>query len=232
MNLLTALQAQPSEKCPYVFMDAERWAYYRDSVDTGQWRNRDLVNNTPRRFKTLCRRAGVREFTIHDLRRSCITNWARKLPIHVVQQLAGHADINTTRKYYLSVQDEDIRRAKKVQKALLGELPPVTTDPKLTPRGPKARFPEAQAVQAATGSRAVVEGWGSVPDRARTYNLRLRRPTLCPIELRERVFSVAGRWYRAAAMVSTVRGSSGGTRAWSGGARRPQVAVGRGDVER
>src|SRR5687767_10322681 len=25
----------------------------------------------------------------------------------------------------------------------------------------------------------------SVPDRARTYNLRLRRPTLCPIELRE-----------------------------------------------
>src|SRR4051812_5095767 len=25
----------------------------------------------------------------------------------------------------------------------------------------------------------------SVPDRGRTYNLRLRRPTLCPIELRE-----------------------------------------------
>jgi integrase len=29
-----------------------------------------------------------------------ITNWAQKLPIQVVQQLAGHSDISTTRKYY------------------------------------------------------------------------------------------------------------------------------------
>ena len=85
---------------------------------------------------------GEREFTIHDLRRSCITNWARKLPIHVVQQLAGHADINTTKKYYLSVQDEDIRKAKKVQKALLGELTSVATDPTLTHSGRKRDFPE------------------------------------------------------------------------------------------
>src|SRR5688572_26536580 len=72
-------------------MDAGRRAYYRERVDGGRWRSRALVDNMLRRFRTLCRQAGEREFTIHDLRRSCITNWARKLPIHVVRQLAGHA---------------------------------------------------------------------------------------------------------------------------------------------
>ena len=80
--------------------------------------------------------------TINDLRRSCITNWARKLRIDVVRQLAGHADINTTKKYYLSVQEEDIRKAKRVQKALLGKLTPVATDPKLTEKGGKRDFPQ------------------------------------------------------------------------------------------
>jgi integrase len=45
---------------------------------------------------------------LHDLRRSTITNWAKELPIQVVQQLAGHSDISTTRKYYLAVQPEDM----------------------------------------------------------------------------------------------------------------------------
>jgi Phage integrase family len=121
-------------------MDAGRWVCYRECVDAGRWRSRDLVNNTLRWFKTLCRRTGEREFTIHDLRRSCITNRARKLPIHVAQQFAGHADINTTKRYYLSVQDDDIRKAKRVQKAMLGDLTPVATDPKLTHKGRKRSF--------------------------------------------------------------------------------------------
>ncbi|MFC1737588.1 hypothetical protein ACFL1G_00880 [Planctomycetota bacterium] len=41
---------------------------------------------------------------MQDFRRSCITNWVRELPIHVVQKLAGHSDIKTTRLYYLSVE--------------------------------------------------------------------------------------------------------------------------------
>jgi hypothetical protein len=92
------------------------------------------VNNSLRRFKTLCRKAGVPDFSIHDLRRSCITNWARKLPIHVVQYLAGHGDINTTKEYYVSIQAEDVRKAKGVQDSLLGKMIPIVTDPKLTPR--------------------------------------------------------------------------------------------------
>jgi hypothetical protein len=104
LNALAALQAQAPEGCPYVFMDSDRWEYYRAAVIAKTWKpKRRLLNNVLRKFKTLCKRAGVGKFTIHDLRRSCITNWAKTQPIHVTQQYAGHSDINTTNEYYVSV---------------------------------------------------------------------------------------------------------------------------------
>ena len=72
----------------------------------------------------------------------CITNWARHLPIQVTQLLAGHSDIKTTQEYYLSVQDSDLKKAQRVQKKLLGEVPKADpTDPKLTLRTQKRDFP-------------------------------------------------------------------------------------------
>ena len=131
-------------------MDQGRWDYYRQRVQQEAWRgSMDLVNNVLRRFQTLCRKAGVKEYAVHDLRRSCITNWAKRLPIHVVQQLAGHADINTTRNYYLSVQAEDIKKAQEVQAAVLGTIPAGDlTDPKLTHWTGKRAFPGRRAGQA------------------------------------------------------------------------------------
>jgi len=41
----------------------------------------------------------------------------------MVQQLAGHSDIRTTQKYYLSIQSEDIKKAQRVQSKLLGKIP-------------------------------------------------------------------------------------------------------------
>lgn len=144
VDMLTAWQASAPEKCPYVFMDAERWDHYRKEVEAGTWNAEcDLVNNWLRRFKTLCRQSGIGRFTLHDLRRSCITNWARKLPIHVTQQLAGHSDIHTTQGYYLSVQEDDLAKAKRVQAKLIGGLkdaPP--SDPKLTQSTKKRVFPK------------------------------------------------------------------------------------------
>jgi integrase len=102
-------------------MEQGGWEHYRRRVAEGQWiQGQDLVNNVLRRFRTACRRAGVGPFTIHDLRGSCITNWARSLPIHVVQQLAGHSDIKTGQQYYLSVQSDDVTKAQRVQESLLG----------------------------------------------------------------------------------------------------------------
>jgi len=143
IDLLTQLQTLAPEKCPYVFMDAERWDFYRQRVDAKTWKSRDLVNNWLRRFQTLCKRAGVVQFTLHDLRRSCITNWARYLAIHVTQEFAGHCDIHTTREYYLSVRADDLAKAKRVQTKLMNglkDIPP--TDPKLTNSAQKRAFPK------------------------------------------------------------------------------------------
>jgi len=60
--------------------------------------------------------------TLHDLRRSAITNWAQTLPIQVIQQLAGHSDINTTRKYYLAVTPEDMVSADKAINSVLASV--------------------------------------------------------------------------------------------------------------
>ena len=114
-------------------MEPWRWDFYVEQVSSGRWAlGQDLVNNVLRRFKTIGRRAGVGPHTIHDLRRSCITNWARELPIHVVQQLAGHSDIKTTQTYYLSVQDDDLETARVVQSQILRGG---ATDPLLTHLG-------------------------------------------------------------------------------------------------
>jgi len=67
-----------------------------------------------RDFQVIRRRSGIERCTIHDFRRSAITNWARKLPIHVVQQFAGHSNMATTRKYYLAVTREDMVSASKI----------------------------------------------------------------------------------------------------------------------
>ena len=77
------------------------------------------VNNIARDFGVIRLHAGVAKCTLHDLRRSAITNWAQKLPIQVVQQLAGHSDISTTRKYYLAMRSEDLVSAKKLLNSIL-----------------------------------------------------------------------------------------------------------------
>jgi integrase len=147
VNILTAWQSVAPEKCPYVFMEEDRWNYYWQQVFDNKWRQgQRLVNNVLRRFKTICRRAAVGPYSIHDLRRSCITNWAKHLPIHVVQQLAGHSDIRTTQKYYLSVQSEDVKKAQRVQSRLLGKiLASDLTAPLVTHSARKRVFPGKQA---------------------------------------------------------------------------------------
>jgi len=150
VNLLMAWQSIAPENCPYVFMEHERWDYYRQQVAQGKWRTgQAMLNNVLRRFQTLCRKAKVGHYCLHDLRRSCITNWARKLPMHVVQKLAGHSDIRTTQQYYLSMQADDIKKVQDVQNELLGKIPGIDmTDPKLTHSAQKRSFPGKPAFRA------------------------------------------------------------------------------------
>jgi integrase len=145
VDLLTAWRSVAPQGCPYVFMEQARWDYYLRKVGKGRWRiGQDLVNNLLRRFKTICQAAGTGEYTLHDMRRSCITNWASQLPIHVVQQLAGHSDIRTTQKYYLLVQPQDLQKARAIQASLLGPVPKDDIDhPIVTYSRRKRRFPKS-----------------------------------------------------------------------------------------
>ena len=118
--LFADLQAQSEEGHPYIFISPKRLAWIIRRRTVGNWTPiSDVINNLVRDFGQIRKRAGVSKCTLHDLRRSAITNWAQKLPIQVVQQLAGHADISTTRKYYLAVRSEDMTSANKVLNSIL-----------------------------------------------------------------------------------------------------------------
>ena len=72
-----------------------------------------IVQNLWRDFGVLCKRAGVPRYSkpLHTLRKSCLTDWASRFPIHVVRAWAGHSNIETTATYYLQVSDSDFQRA-------------------------------------------------------------------------------------------------------------------------
>jgi len=111
--------------------------------------------------------------TFHDLWRTCITNWAKHLPIHVVQQLAGHGDINTTRKYYLSVQVDDLEKARQVQLQILADNP---TDQEMTNSAGKTpvsgRQPRRPAMHLTDLTALMPDG----PSRIRTLDQGIMSP--------------------------------------------------------
>lgn len=80
--------------------------------------------NLRRDFLAILSRAGLFKKTpegkkvffdkpIHSLRKSCITDWAGRYPMHVVKEWAGHSEISTTQQFYLKVSDSDYAKATK-----------------------------------------------------------------------------------------------------------------------
>jgi len=121
-NLLVDIQAQAQEGHPYVFISPARLERIKERRTIGKWNPRsELVNNLMRDFNVIRRRANVAECTIHDFRRSAITNWAKRLPIQVMQALAGHSNIATTKKYYLAVRSEDFATASELLNCILAK---------------------------------------------------------------------------------------------------------------
>ena len=123
IQLLANSQAESNEGNPYVFIKTNRLKHILRRRSEGTWKSDyEIVNNLCRSMEVICRRAKAELFTPHDLRRTCITNWAKKLPIQTVQHLAGHSNMMTTRKYYLSVQKSDLEVARKLQSKLMTKL--------------------------------------------------------------------------------------------------------------
>jgi integrase len=108
------------EGFPYILISPKRFQRIKELVEAGKWNDRKaVINNLTRDFEVVRHHSGIKKCTLHDLRRSVITNWAQELPIQVVQELAGHSNIATTRKYYLAVRAEDIDRANKLVNHIL-----------------------------------------------------------------------------------------------------------------
>ena len=71
-----------------------------------------MGSNLGRQWGRIVRNARVKPISLHDLRRTYITRLiGAGVPLPTVQKLAGHANIQTTLKYYNWVSDGDLREA-------------------------------------------------------------------------------------------------------------------------
>jgi integrase len=111
INVLTKLQLDPTAGQVYLFVRGK-------GPQVGQ---RMARNNIWRDFNAIRRKAGLPLCSMHDLRRSFCTNLSRAIPMHVVQELAGHSDIRTTRRYYVQVEPELMKAACRVVETALEE---------------------------------------------------------------------------------------------------------------
>ena len=113
VELLSGLRVKTGFGSKHVFIPAYRVEYIQQRQPAGMWKEgRASLNNINRSVRAIPKQAGVDDISLHDLRRSCITHWARRLASHVTRPLAGHRSITTTLRYYVSVQEDDLLPAK------------------------------------------------------------------------------------------------------------------------
>jgi len=100
--VLVELQLAAADGQEYVFVNGKGPAKGDRMKRPNIWRD----------FQAIREKAGLPKCSFHDIRKSYCTNLAGAIPLHVVQELAGHADIRTTRKHYVKVRDEQIESAR------------------------------------------------------------------------------------------------------------------------
>ena len=118
-RLLIALQESRPRGYPYVFVPPARYDHIQQVLrPKGMWslssaRNK-IIHNFSTQFEKILAKANVPTGTFHDLRKTAITNWFRQgLSEYDVMVLAGHANFQTTHRFYLAVADDLIPRARR-----------------------------------------------------------------------------------------------------------------------
>lgn len=115
VDILTRLYAEAVDGSSHVFLSPSRLEWIGSRRRAGRWsEGQEIINNLSRDFRQLAQTVRVPDATLHDLRRSCISHWAGSLSATVVRKLAGHADIKTTLKYYVTVRPADMAKASEV----------------------------------------------------------------------------------------------------------------------
>lgn len=120
LDMLAQLQLDSPENIPFVLMDEQgceriRMKWQECRKKGAPWLNRYWSNNVVRDFHRRVRRAeidtGGKELTVHVLRKCCGQNWSNTLPINVVKEFMGHGSIDTTEKFYSTVDDSHYEKA-------------------------------------------------------------------------------------------------------------------------
>jgi len=121
VSLLVEHQMSQPEGCPYVFVPMERYERIQELRRAGQWtveRGRSPLSKFCQHFNKIRRLAGIDTGTFHDLRRTCLSNWIiQGLSLHEVKELAGHAGIETSERFYLAVRKDVLDRARAASEA-------------------------------------------------------------------------------------------------------------------
>ncbi|MDA7980484.1 MAG: tyrosine-type recombinase/integrase [Pirellulales bacterium] len=97
-------------------------AKYLDQVPTDQRSGRVAplrysADWAGRKLAAMGREAGIivnadgKTASAHDLRRSCATRWARRLPAPMLKAMMRHADVATTMDYYVDEQGDEVCKA-------------------------------------------------------------------------------------------------------------------------
>ena len=150
-------------------------------------RYRDAEQNLRTQLKRIIRRAGLEPWPkpFHNLRASRETELAQSFPLHVVCAWIGNTE-RIAAKHYLQVTEDYFTLAAKKDSAKYSAFLPKTAQNTAqhqarTEQAPNEETPELSGFSALS---PVFSGNPTIPDRSRTCNLWLRRPTLYPIELR------------------------------------------------
>jgi len=121
VRLLVEHQMSQSDGCPYIFIPKARYERIQEYRRAGQWdveKGRSPLSKFCHHFNKIRDRAGIRTGTFHDLRRTCLSNWiVQGLSLHEVKELAGHASIETTERFYLAVRKDVLDRARAASEA-------------------------------------------------------------------------------------------------------------------
>jgi integrase len=121
VRLLVEHQMSQPESCPYIFVPMARYKRIQEYRQPGQWnveKGRLPLSKFCHHFNKIRDRAGIRTGTFHDLRRTCLSSWiAQGLSLHEVKELAGHASIETTERFYLAVGKDVLDRARAASEA-------------------------------------------------------------------------------------------------------------------
>jgi len=124
--MLAEHQSEQPEGYPYVFVPPYRYDRIQQLRQQGKWSLSDsrlkVINNFRCKFNKILKRAGVKSKRFHDFRNTALSNWfAGGLREFDVMGLAGHSSFSTTHRFYLTVADDLVDRARQVTAKVLGK---------------------------------------------------------------------------------------------------------------